>query len=573
MIKQLFYEYNHPLDYDYHIIFNEGTIMSKKEPIKLDSEYVNDYIKQDIDARRANGEEINDEDIIWATEDNIKNFRNHPIFKPLKADMLSMVKDIATDIKSLFKDDIVAININGSDKEGISTYMTVTFAQPTLSDYRVPIEQRKNPKFLNTFLSGQSGLSNGLQGEFNLIFRLSSHPGKWFKADINIDVAHHVYDYFHDKVIRLVKERYDYIWNAWTKYCKDGKLPKKQAERNHFRANCRNKHIAQRYESLQKIRNIQNYLDYCNCNINNIIRECCNLYGNSNILKYYNVLNENIVEYALTPNFNYSLLYEDIKKCMDENLVTDLKNLNIKISQKAINSIPYDIDIQNSNVQKINISKYQDLKGTFTLLVDNNEVIAIYNKDRFAYNPNRLKMSDVINYDIYEVINNKGPVNDLRNQRQLSRQGYTDLRTSNASYNKPPKSVRYVMDRDWNAEASKEYYTKLLHQNRLGKYAEQLEYAYTVIEDMIIHRRKEQTVGKKAVYTDWINKLTSKINAAELQMDALYKNVNIDISKLIKSLNALDKVVKDASKFIGYEDDAIATFGYTKQRPHAKIGR
>ena len=39
------------------------------------------------------------------------------------------------------------------------------------------------------------------------------------------------------------------------------------------------------------------------------------------------------------------------------------------------------------------------------------------------------------------------------------------------------------------------------------------------IEDMIIHRRKEQTVGKKAVYTDWINKLTSKINVAELKMD------------------------------------------------------
>ena len=284
-------------------------------------------------------------------------------------------------------------------------------------------------------------------------------------------------------------------------------------------------------------------------------------------------INENIIEYTLTPNFNYSLLYEDIKKCMDENLVTDLRNLGIKISQKAINSIPYDIDIQNSNIQKINISKYQDIKGIFTLLVDNNEVIAIYNKDRFAYNPNRLKMSDVVNYDIYEVINNKGSVNDLRNQRQLSRQGYTDLRTSNTSYNKPPKSVRYVLDRDWNAEASKEYYTKLLHQNRLGKYAEQLEYAYTVIEDMIIHRRKEQTVGKKAVYTDWINKLTSKINAAELQMDALDKNVNVDIPKLIKSLNTLDKIVKDASKFIGYEDDAIATFGYTKQRPHAKINR
>lgn len=262
-------------------------------------------------------------------------------------------------------------------------------------------------------------------------------------------------------------------------------------------------------------------------------------------------------------------IFED----MDENLVTDLKNSGIKISQKVINSIPYDIDIQNSNVQKINISKYQDLKGKFTLLTADNEVIAIYNNDRFAYNPKKLKMSDVINYDIYEVINNKGSVNDLRNQRQLSRQGYTDLRNTDNIYNKPPKSVRYVLDKDWNVEASKEYYIKLLHQNRLGQYADRLEYAYTVIEDMIQHRRKEKTVGKKAVYTDWINKLTGKINTAELQMDALDKNVNIDIPKLIKSLNALDKIVKDASKFIGYEDDAIATFGYTKQRPHVKINR
>ena len=47
----------------------------------------------------------------------------------------------------------------------------------------------------------------------------------------------------------------------------------------------------------------------------------------------------NKTEYALTPNFNYSLLYEDIKKCMDENLVTDLKNSGIKIVDMAVNNL------------------------------------------------------------------------------------------------------------------------------------------------------------------------------------------------------------------------------------------
>ena len=157
--------------------------------------------------------------------------------------------------------------------------------------------------------------------------------------------------------------------------------------------------------------------------------------------------------------------------------------------------------------------------------------------------------------------------------RQSNRSGYVDLSTDNVSYNKPPKSTRYVFDKDWNPEVNKEYYIKLLHQNRLGRYAQQLDYAYTIMEDLISHRRKEQTVGKRAVYTNWIKKLASSIESAEILMDALDKNVNPDIPKLLKSLKSLEKVTKDAYKFIGYEDDAIKVWGYAKQRPHAKIER
>lgn len=258
---------------------------------------------------------------------------------------------------------------------------------------------------------------------------------------------------------------------------------------------------------------------------------------------------------------------------VDENLVTDLKSAGINISKSAIDSISYDIDIQNSNIQSLNITKWQDMKGRFVLISNSdNNVIAIYNKDRFDYNPNKLKNSDIINYECWEVINNMGSVVDKRNSRIQSRLGYTDLSKSN-KYNKPPKSTRYVLDRDWNINASREYYTKLLHQNRLGKYAERLDYTYTIMQELITHRYKEQTVGKKGVYTNWIKKLASQIEVAETLMDALDKNINPDIPKLLKGLNSLEKVTNDAKAFLGYEDDTIATFGYTKQRPHAKIER
>lgn len=258
---------------------------------------------------------------------------------------------------------------------------------------------------------------------------------------------------------------------------------------------------------------------------------------------------------------------------IDENLVTDLKNFGIHISRNAINSIPYDIDIQGSNVQELNINKWQDIKGKFVLISDtDNNVVAIYNLSKFDYNPNKLKVSDVVNYMCWEVVNNPGSVTDKRDSRAKSRQGYVDLNRPN-NYNKPPKSVRYVLDKDWNAEINRDYYTKILHQNKLGRYAEQLDYTYTIMQDLIQHRHKEQTVGKRGVYTNWIKKLASQIETAETLMDALDKNVNPDIPKLLKSLRTLESTTKQAMDFISYEDDAISTFGYTKQRPHVMIGR
>jgi len=261
-----------------------------------------------------------------------------------------------------------------------------------------------------------------------------------------------------------------------------------------------------------------------------------------------------------------------IRITVDENVITDLTRSGISIPQQARNAISYDVDIQNSNVTKLSLSNIRDLRGKYVFITDeNNVVIAIYDNNKFSYNPNKLKVSDIVNYDCWQVINNPGSVVDKQKQRQQSRQGYTDLINTTTTYNKPPKSSRYVLDKDWNPEVNKQYYIKLLHQHKLGKYAQQLDYTYTIMEDLISHRRKEQTVGKKGVYTNWIKKLASQIETAETLMDALDKNVNPDIPKLLKSLKTLENTTKAAYDFIGYEDDAISTFGYAKQRPSVRI--
>lgn len=257
---------------------------------------------------------------------------------------------------------------------------------------------------------------------------------------------------------------------------------------------------------------------------------------------------------------------------IEENLITDLRRFGITVPKSIISNIPYDIDIQNCNVEEFDVDNTKQLKGEFVFITDSDSnIVAIYNNDRFCYNPYRLKVSDIPNYDCYKVVNNLGTVRGKRDSRQAAKQGYVDLQGTDTSYNKPPKSTRYVFDKDWNPDVNREYYTKLLHQNKLGQYASQLDYAYTIMEDLITHRRAEQTVGKRGVYTNWIKKLAGSIEAAEVQMDALDKNVNPNIPKLLKSLRSLEQVTNDAYKFIGYEDDAIKTWGYTKKRKPVKI--
>lgn len=509
MAIRLLSKYENYSHIDFNFIISDYLLelLNRLEPIKPDENYVNDYYN-----------------FTDATDKNIENYSDCPVFNELKSDMEGFCKDICNELKQL--PEVETAFVERSNRVGISTYVTVKLKHPkdcdTTLDYYNNIQDKR---FINLYDSGIAGQGNGLSGEYVIKFRVSTHrPGSsGTQVHYDIDVTNKAYKYFKDKIINHIEDRITYVKQAWKNYKEYGIFPNNQAERNRSRAEAKKQHKAWKTEIFTK----------------------------------------NSLEKYLTESKKYLSI--------GENLVTDLKFFGITIPKQIIRNIPYDIDIQNCNVQQMDDI---NIKGKFVIIANHdNEIVALWNKDRYCYNPNKLKVSDIKNYICYEVVNNSGSVLPKRKERQDLRKGYVDLAFDKTFYNKPPKSTRYVFDKDWNPNVNREYYTKLLHQNKLGQYAQQLDYAYTIMEDLIAHRRAEQTVGKKAVYTNWIKKLASSIESAELLMDALDKNVNPDIPKLLRSLKSLERVTTDAYKFIGYEDDAIKTWGYTKQRKPIKIER
>ncbi len=585
--------FNYSEDFDFDIDLNKvlNEILDKNTKIKLDSEYVNDYLGKDE-----------------ATEDNIKNFKNVAVFKELEDDMESFCNDIAKEISKI--PDVEDIKIKKSKSLGMSTYIIVTFEKPSPNDKSLKPFIDKDSKFINHYLSGFG--NGGYGGEYRLKFRLSNHDVvKATDADVEINVTNKIYNEFKDEVVKMCKKRIQQLDNYFDDFKRTGKISPKQIARNKERNERRNAYnkiyheiinvlinklpLTESFggERLQAVieteaENILDYLNICNVKLEDIVsavesefRDCKVSYVQL-IRATAECLVENILDYTFEDSFDYNLLFDDIRKELNiadinENLVTDLKSKDISITPKVIKNISFDVDIQNANIQKLDIIKPNDVKNKYVLVSANatNEVIAIYNKSKFDYNPEKLKISELTDSELYscwEVINISSVLQKQRDRLAL-KQDYVDLQKGNTTYNKPPKSTRYVFDKDWNPEVNKEYYTKLLQQNKLGEYSNYLEHVYDVMENLIEHRRKEQTTGKKLVYSNYIKKLASQIEATETEMDALDKNMGVNVNKLKKSLTKLTNSADLAQKFIETEDKAIKTWGYPEKRKSAKLER
>ena len=76
-----------------------------------------------------------------------------------------------------------------------------------------------------------------------------------------------------------------------------------------------------------------------------------------------------------------------------ENIITDLRKNGIKITDEMFDAVNEFVDIQNSYCNKLDISRWQDVKGKTVLFVDNGDIVAVYGDDRFMFNPRKIKVS------------------------------------------------------------------------------------------------------------------------------------------------------------------------------------
>lgn len=257
-------------------------------------------------------------------------------------------------------------------------------------------------------------------------------------------------------------------------------------------------------------------------------------------------------------------------KLFHENIITDLRKQGITLSKEVFDKLNEYIDIQNSTVSPLTISNYRDAKGKTILVSDGENVIAIYNNDKFVYNPNKLKVSNLQDYDLFEIAVGMLNVQKRREQRRYYKSGLVSPKDSTIP--NMPKSSSLVWLKNFDPETNRRYYTKLLKQNNLGKYTSVLDSAYDIVANLIVHRKEETTIGKRTVYNDMINKLVTQIRKIEDLINSVDKDFNDDdFDKLEKEMKKLHRVIIDAKDLIRTEDDTIRRFGHPKTRPYTKI--
>lgn len=251
-----------------------------------------------------------------------------------------------------------------------------------------------------------------------------------------------------------------------------------------------------------------------------------------------------------------------------ENIITDLRKNGISITKDMFDAINEFVDIQNSFAKPLDVSMWQDVKGKTVLFTENGNIVAVYGDDRFMYNPNKLKVSQAPEYDIFEIEVLGTHVQNRRQERRDYLKGLT--RTSDAEYANVPKSTAYIWDKDWNPETNKVYYSKLLQRNHLGKYAQQLEDAYDVVKELI-DQRKERLTGKRTEYDRMITNISKQIGKIEDEMIAAERDFAFDVDKLKKEVSKLPHLVQLAKDFIRQENDEYKHWGKRKKIPYDKI--
>lgn len=180
--------------YDYDLTKILIELLTKNEPIKLDSDYLGDDV----------------------TEDEIWNYKNDPIMVEIKADMGEFVKEIAKDIEKI--EGVKDVNVVQSKSVGMSTYITVTFISPR--------DTQGNTKLVNDYMKYYGA-------EYTLKLRLSNHEvSKATDADVLVNLLNKKFDQFKKEVLDIVTKHSQQLTNYYRDYKNKKKVSSSQKQRN-----------------------------------------------------------------------------------------------------------------------------------------------------------------------------------------------------------------------------------------------------------------------------------------------------------------------------------------------------
>ena len=258
-------------------------------------------------------------------------------------------------------------------------------------------------------------------------------------------------------------------------------------------------------------------------------------------------------------------------KLITENVMTDLRKLNVKISKELFDILNSILDIDKSEVYDMLVMKWQDVKGRTVLYVDDSgNAVALYHKDKFLYNTQKVKISQSEDWDLKEIKIQGVHVQNRREERKGALSGM--MKTRDSSLPNLPKSTAYVFSKDYDPDVNRVYYSKLLQQKNLGRYAQQLNDAYDVVKELIDQRR-ERLTGKRSEYDRMITDISRQITKIEDEMVASERDFSVNPDKLVKELSKLPRLIQNARDFIDYENQEYARSGKRKPIPVTKIQR
>lgn len=251
-----------------------------------------------------------------------------------------------------------------------------------------------------------------------------------------------------------------------------------------------------------------------------------------------------------------------------ENVITDLRHNGIDITKTVFDMMNEFVDLQNSYITKLSPNVSTKLGDKTVLVGEGKNIVAVYTNGKFMWNPNKLRLKDLPEYDVYEVFIQGTHVQNRREERRDYLKGLTPTR--DAKYSNVPKSTTYIWDKDWNPETNKNYYVKLLQRNHLGKYTQDLNDAYDIVKQLIDQRRDRLT-GKRTEYDRMITDISKQIGKIEDEMIAAERDFSFDPTKLKKEMSKLPNLISKAEMFIKSEEQEYKHWGKRKKIPYDKI--